>query len=304
MVSRQPLYVETTIDTTLDELWEKSQDPAMHQRWDLRFSEISYLPKEADGKQRFVYASRVAGIRVDGVGESLAERYRPDGASSSSLRFWSDHPLALILEGSGFWRYEPTSSGVRFLTGYDYKVRWGWLGRVVDSALFRPWIGWATAWSFDRLRIWLERGVQPETSLSLSVAHLGARVGLAAMWLYQGLVPKLVAPEGEIALARAAGLPEPELTVSIIGIAQVGLGLILLLMQRWRWPYLVSALLMIPLTMAVLWSSPETFLAPFNPASLNVVVAALGVVGHVTWDNRPSATRCARAPTKGADVDL
>jgi hypothetical protein len=101
-VPGKPLYIETTIDTTLDELWSKSQDPVLHQRWDLRFSEIDYLPKDPDGPQRFVYASKVAGIRVDGTGESTGERYRPDGASSSSLKFWSDHPLAPIREGSGF----------------------------------------------------------------------------------------------------------------------------------------------------------------------------------------------------------
>jgi uncharacterized membrane protein YphA (DoxX/SURF4 family) len=303
-VSRRSLYIETTIDASLQELWEKSQDPTLHQRWDLRFSEIEYLPKDPDGPQRFVYASRVAGIRVHGTGESIGERFRPDGASSSSLRFWSDHPLALISEGSGFWRYEPTSQGVRFYTGYDYRVRWGWLGVMVDRFLFRPWIGWATAWSFDRLRLWLERGIQPETSMALSVSHLSARLGLAAMWIYQGLVPKLVSPEGEVALATAAGVPYPERAVPLIGAIQIGFGLLLLVVPKWRWLYLVTALAMIPLTLAILLSSPDSFLAPFNPFGLNVVAAALGIVGYVTWPDRPSAARCLRRPPRGTDVDL
>jgi uncharacterized membrane protein YphA (DoxX/SURF4 family) len=303
-VSSRSLYIETTIDVSVDELWEKSQDPSLHQRWDLRFSEIAYLPKDPGGPQRFVYASRVAGIRVHGTGESTGERFRPDGASSSSLKFWSDHPLALISEGSGFWRYEPTVDGVRFYTGYDYRVRWGWLGKVVDRFLFRPWIGWATAWSFDRLRLWIERGIQPETSLALSLAHLAARLGLAAMWIYQGLVPKLIASSGEVALAIEAGLPRPELAVSIIGGIEVGFGLVLLVVPIWRWPYLLTALAMLPLTLAILWSSPDTFLAPFNPFSLNVVAGALGVVGFVTWPDRPSAARCLRRPPRGTDVDL
>jgi hypothetical protein len=154
----KPLHVEITIDAPLDELWEKSQNPDLHQRWDLRFSEISYQPREEGEPQGFTYASRLGGLVVDGTGESVGERKRADGASSSSLKFWSDHPLAIIKEGAGFWRYVPTDHGIRFYTGYDYQVRWGLAGRIIDRIGFRPWIGWATAWSFDRLRLWIEEG--------------------------------------------------------------------------------------------------------------------------------------------------
>ena len=54
---------------------------------------------------------------------------------------------------------------MRFVTRYDYAPRWGAAGRVVDRVVFRPLIAWATAWSFDRLRLWLEEGVAPERSL-------------------------------------------------------------------------------------------------------------------------------------------
>lgn len=303
-MSRPALYIETTIRCDLDELWEKSQDPVLHQRWDLRFSEIDYLPRGEGEPQRFVYASRVAGLWVHGTGESTGERYRPDGASSSSLRFWSDHPLALIRRGSGFWRYVPTSDGVRFFTGYDYEVRWGWFGRLLDSAFFRPWMGWATAWSFDRLRLWLERGIQPESALALSVANGVARLGLGIMWVYQGLVPKLLAPEGEVALVAEVGIPNPELAVTVLGLAEILFGLVFLFRPRWRWPYLVTAFVMVALGVGALSTGVETFTRPFNPFSLNLVAAALGVVGHVTWGDRPSASRCLRKPPRETGVDL
>jgi uncharacterized membrane protein YphA (DoxX/SURF4 family) len=301
---RRPLYIESVIDAGIDELWEKSQDPGLHQRWDLRFSEIDYLPTDPGDPQRFTYASRLGGLRVGGTGESTGERYRPDGSRSSFLKFWSDHPLALIESGSGYWRYVPTERGVRFYTGYDYDVRWGWLGRLVDRVLFRPWMGWATAWSFDRLRLWLEMGISPETSLATSVAHFAARVGLGSMWVYQGLVPKLLAPVGEIALIDQTGLPGPEIVVTVLGVAQIGFGLIILLVPRWRWPYLVTALAMVPLTLAVLSIDPGVFVEPFNPLAMNLLAAALGVAGFVTWPNRPSARRCLRRPSTEADVDL
>jgi hypothetical protein len=48
---------------------------------------------------------------------------------------------------------------VRFLTGYDYSPGWG---RFADAAGIRWLLGWMTAWSFDRLRIWAETGQPPE----------------------------------------------------------------------------------------------------------------------------------------------
>lgn len=41
--------------------------------------------------------------------------------------------------------------------------------------MFHPLIGWATAWSFDRLRLWIERGIPPEVSRdrALSVDERG-----------------------------------------------------------------------------------------------------------------------------------
>jgi hypothetical protein len=77
------------------------------------------------------------------------------------LRFASADPLSLISAGAGFWRYTPVPGGVRFVTGFDYGTRWGRFGRRADR-VFRPVFGWMTAWSFDRLRLWLETGTPPE----------------------------------------------------------------------------------------------------------------------------------------------
>ncbi|RSM46743.1 hypothetical protein DMA12_10950 [Amycolatopsis balhimycina DSM 5908] len=152
------LYVETVIRTDLDTLWQHTQDPALHRRWDLRFTEISPL-EEPEG--HFRYASRFLGITVAGVGVSAATRDWPDGSRTSVLRFASADPLSLISTGAGFWRYTPVPGGVRFVTGFDYGTRWGRFGRWADR-VFRPVFGWMTAWSFDRLRLWLETGVSPE----------------------------------------------------------------------------------------------------------------------------------------------
>jgi hypothetical protein len=206
------LYVETMIAAPIENVWRLTRDPAQHQRWDLRFSRIErYGP---DG--RFRYATRVLpGLTIAGAGVTAGERHRPDGCATSALRFSSTHPLSLIRSGAGYWRYVPTSGGVRFLTGYDYVPGWGRLGPIVDRA-FRPLFGWATAWSFDRLRLWLERGISPERSRNQALAEAAARLAIGVAGLAAGypiallalLVPPLPStPAARRCLYRFRGAP-------------------------------------------------------------------------------------------------
>ncbi len=59
------------------------------------------------------------------MGQLWEKTQRPDLHRRSALRFWSHDPRSLILEGSGYWRYVPSVDGVRFLTSYDYRTRFG-----------------------------------------------------------------------------------------------------------------------------------------------------------------------------------
>jgi len=147
------IYIERRIRGPMDIVWQRTQDPTSHERWDLRFTDIEYLPRAtSDEPQRFRYETRLGfGLRVAGHGESVGSSDGPDGARTSSLKFWSDSPLSLIREGSGYWKYIPTDDGIRFLTWYDYRTRYGHMGKLFDALVFRPIMAWATAWSFDRL---------------------------------------------------------------------------------------------------------------------------------------------------------
>jgi hypothetical protein len=178
---RRPIYVESRVRAPMERLWDATQRPDQHQRWDVRFGAITYLPR-ADGEpQRFTYATTVApGVTIAGTGESLGDRDRPDGTRWSGLRFWAEDRRSIIDAGAGYWRYVPTGDGIRFLTRYDYRPRWGRLGESVDRWLFRPLFGWATAWSFDRLRLWLEDGIPPERSRDRAIAHTTALAAIAA----------------------------------------------------------------------------------------------------------------------------
>lgn len=159
------IYVEIVIRGSLDELWHRTQTPDQHQRWDLRFSQITYLPRpDEQHPQHFRYTTRIGfGLEIAGYGETVGSRSTEDGYTSA-LKFWSDDPRSLICRGSGYWKYIPTPEGIRFITWYDYATRFGAPGRRFDQLIFRPLMGWATAWSFDRLRLWIERGIEPELS--------------------------------------------------------------------------------------------------------------------------------------------
>jgi hypothetical protein len=81
------IYVEILIHGPVDDLWEKLQEPKLHQRWDLRFSEIDYLPCQPGEAQKFLYATRIgAGMRIVGAGESTGERDNRVGERTSALR--------------------------------------------------------------------------------------------------------------------------------------------------------------------------------------------------------------------------
>jgi len=102
------IYVEILIRSSMDNLWEKTQNPKLHQRWDLRFSEIDYLPRKPGEAQEFLYATRIGGgLRIEGAGESTGERDDASGQRTSALKFWSDDPKSLIKLGSGYWKYIP-----------------------------------------------------------------------------------------------------------------------------------------------------------------------------------------------------
>src|SRR6266487_2714704 len=97
------IYVEFPIRASMDELWEKTQDPQLHQRWDLRFTQIQYLPRQGGQPQKFLYRTRVGfGLKIDGEGESIGERDGEGGARTSSLKFWSEDRNLLIRTGFFF----------------------------------------------------------------------------------------------------------------------------------------------------------------------------------------------------------
>jgi hypothetical protein len=294
----QGLYVELPMRAEMERLWQLTQDPALHQRWDLRFSTIRYLPKpDEKAPQQFLYETRIGfGLAIAGEGESTGTRSGTTGERTSALRFWSDDAKSLIRTGAGYWKYIPTGDGsIRFFTWYDYQTRFGVAGKLVDVVLFRPIMGWATAWSFDRLRLWIEAEMAPEAVLRSSIIYGVCRGVVAFVWIWHGLVPKLLFHDAaELAMLSDAGIATHWLP--LIGAAEVIFGVLGLFTWRWRGYFVLTGIAMIGSLAVVALRSPAQLTAAFNPVTLNLGVLGLCVCGWLAHFSSAFAGRCLRKP--------
>jgi len=298
------IYVEIVIAGSIDDVWTRTQDPALHEQWDLRFTSIEYLPRpDPAAPQRFLYATRLGfGLGIEGQGESVGSHDRGGGERTSALEFWSDDPRSLIRKGSGYWKYIPVPGGVKFLTWYDYTTRFGALGGGLDR-VFRPLLGWATAWSFDRLRLWIERGIDPGLSLERSLVYATARLAVAGVFLWHGLVPKLLFGHAdEAVMITDAGVDAitARLGVTAAGIGEILLGILLIVWWRSRTLLAGVIALMAAAIVLVGWFSPRFLVSAFNPVTLNACVIALSAIALLSSRDLPSASRCRRRQTESS----
>jgi hypothetical protein len=68
-------------------------------------------------------------------------------------------------------------------------------------------MGWGTAWSFDRLRLWCERGTTPRRSLGNALLDLGWRLGAVVAAARRGVGPALAVAALVAAVPPAPGRP-------------------------------------------------------------------------------------------------
>jgi hypothetical protein len=182
--------VETTIHAPIEKVWEHTQNPKLHEQWDLRFSTISLNEPQNEQPQSFLYEKHLGfGLSVTGTGAYRTRMMDERNERASSLNFKSSHPLSFIKEGSGYWKYIKTSDHIVFQTQFDYKTKEGKGWTWADKILFRPMIGFMTAFSFGALKTWLEKGTHPRLLLERTLAHYGICLLFAIVWLCQAVIP-------------------------------------------------------------------------------------------------------------------
>ncbi|WP_141501260.1 DoxX-like family protein [Paenibacillus luteus] len=304
-MNNKPIYVELEIKGSMSELWEHTQNPLLHEQWDLRFTQIRYLPKSHSASiQKFLYETRIGfGIKISGTGESFQTNTASACYRKSSLTFASEQPISLIRRGGGYWKYEAHAHQITFSTLYSYQTRFGLAGSLLDRFVFQPLFGYATAWSFDRLRIWLEERIPPAVIAERAIVHYLSVMLLMLMWCYEGLVPKLLFPEaGELAVMQHIGWFDgiEKTVIGLLGAAEIGLGLLTVGFHRRRWIFTLQMFLLLALTLPIAIAEPELFKSPFNPLTLALPMVGLCCTAMVSRLHLPQASRCKRAYHKSA----
>ncbi|MFJ7971796.1 DoxX-like family protein [Psychrobacillus sp. NPDC096389] len=298
-MKRKPIYVEIAIDAEMDKLWDATQMPEQHEQWDLRFSSITYLPKQENEPQHFEYKTNIGfGLSIAGWGKSVGTFHAKDDSRTSSLHFGTDQAISIIREGKGYWKYKPEQNSIKFLTQYDYETNFGAIGRFFDHLIFRPLIGWATALSFDVLKRWLEKGEAPISQYRRFFSHWMITFLFAFVWIYQGLVPKLIMMHPSEVSMTGSLLSitgsEAYSLVTTIGMAEIIFGLIWLLYHHKKRLLKLQLILFPLLTLSAFIAEPASFSHPFNPFTFNAVLFALSIIGFFTSNDIPTAKSCKR----------
>ncbi|PEK98194.1 DoxX-like family protein [Bacillus sp. AFS017336] len=298
-MKNKEIYVEIPIQASIDEVWRMTQNPELHELWDLRFSSITYLPKESeDAPQSFLYETKLGcGVKVAGWGKSIGTHNKNDGSKTSSLHFGTEQKISPISEGKGYWQYIPRDYGTTFLTLYDYDVRFGLFGRFLDI-FFRPLMGWATALSFDVLKRWIEKGESPRIQYVRFISNAIITMLFFFIWFYHGLFPKIIAkhPEEVSMLSSLTSIKGTAAVkgVEIIGVLEILFAVIWLLYRKKRHLLALQMIVFPVITISAVIASPSIASHPFNPVTFNASLWVLSIIGFLLANDLPTATNCKR----------
>jgi hypothetical protein len=215
-MSQQPrlrkIVVEAIIPAPVELVWDRSQTPALHTAWDIRFNHIRYLDQTDErGYHLMDYRTSIAlGIAITGKGRYLTNVEH----SHSSFEFDSEDWKSIIRNGRGIWLYRPCPGGTLFKTVYGYDVRHGLIGRALDVVIFRTLLQLATEWGFETLRRWCAGDDQAchrrRGRLAFAWFYVTRRLGAqpapgaARSWLGTGQVVETVYEKELFAVAASA----------------------------------------------------------------------------------------------------
>ncbi len=117
--------------------------------------------------------------------------------------------------------------------------------------------------------------------------HWIATLGIAAVWFYHGLVPKLLlSDQSELDLWLDLGLGEATARLAVVGagIAEVVFALLVIRFRHHRWPFLVTIAAMVGLLAAVAIMDPASLGGSYNPVGVNMAMIALAIIALTTID--------------------
>jgi hypothetical protein len=116
----------------------------------------------------------------------------------------------------------------------------------------------------------------------LAHIHRAARAVLAFVFIYHGLVPKILwLSTTETALAAAHGLYAPVIS-PIAGVGEILLGGVILFWRRSLLPVYAAIAALVVLLLDVMIMMPALLSEAFNPVTLNLAVIFIGYIVIVT----------------------
>ncbi len=133
--------------------------------------------------------------------------------------------------------------------------------------------------------------ISPETNANLLLRFKQvARFCLGFIWIYLGLVPKLLTPvplEHDVVQRTGLYLSSPELTIQMIGVFEIGLGIWLITGFREKLACIVTSGFLIVLMILAVMVEPLLLAGPFGGMAKNSAVLVLAwMVWRVASLNR------------------
>ena len=124
-------------------------------------------------------------------------------------------------------------------------------------------------------------------------AHTIAVAGLAGVFAYQGLVPKVWKVDAsEVALWQQLGVPASPARrlVRAVGAVEASFAIVTALRSQKRWPFVVAIAAMPALSAGSARADRTSLTRSFNPCSLGIAVASLGAIALATRRSQGQAT--------------
>lgn len=149
--------------------------------------------------------------------------------------------------------------------------------------------------AIDRLRLWVEQGMIPEASFMLWKVHVICKVALSIVWIWEGLVPKILYPsEIEIRMVESTGLAwwDASSFIPFLGACEIVLGVAILLGALPRLTAGISLTLLSFFTLVLPWFEPSLLYNPYGAITKNSGLIACSIILLLLAKRIPRAARC------------
>jgi hypothetical protein len=121
-----------------------------------------------------------------------------------------------------------------------------------------------------------------------------ARATVAFVWMYHGLVPKLIVQHRDevLPLLNVGFGSDAWMAVYAAGILEMLISLATIVFWKSKIPLFITVLAMPTAILGIAFTAPELLGAAFNTVTTSTMLFMLAVVALITHDGLPSANHC------------